>query len=329
MRSSPLRSIFAGLLVALASMSLAQPGLAQQYPSRPITWVVPYPAGGNPDIVVRYLAKGVGDILGQPVIVDNRSGAGGIIGTEYVAAAKPDGYTLLYSPSSVMTVIPLINKKLTFVPLRDFAAVHGIGSYDMVLVTSATGPYKDIKSLIEAAKKNPGKLNFGSTGIGTTSHLATAYFEKLADVQLTHIPYRGGAQSIPSLVANDLDLLFDYPAATKSLIEAGKLNALATTGSSRVASLPGVGTLQDAGFAGVTFSPWDVMLVPAATPKDVQDKLSAALQTVLSKEETRKFFEDKGAKPLVDLANAELIAFINAEAAKMKEIVERAGITGE
>jgi tripartite-type tricarboxylate transporter receptor subunit TctC len=194
----------------------------------------------------------------------------------------------------MMTVIPVINKKLTFVPLRDFVPVHGLGSYDMVLVTSATRPYKDIKSLVEFAKKNPGKLNYGSTGVGTTSHLATAYFEKLADIQLTHIPYRGGSQSIPSLMANDIDLLFDYPAATKSLIEAGKLNALATTGGSRVASLPGVGTLQDAGFADVTFTPWDIVLVPAATPKDIRDRLGSALREVLGREETRKFFEERG-----------------------------------
>jgi tripartite-type tricarboxylate transporter receptor subunit TctC len=329
MKSHLLRLILWFSLLPVVSMPFAQHGFAQQYPSRPITWVVPYPAGGNPDIVVRYLAKGIGEALGQPIVVDNRTGAAGIIGTEYVAAAKPDGYTILYAASSIMTVIPAINKKLTFAPLRDFAAVHGLGSYDMVLVTNATGPYKDIKSLIEFAKKNPGKLNYGSTGVGTTSHLATAYFEKLADIRLTHIPYRGGAQSIPSLIANDLDLLFDYPAATKSLIEAGKLNALATTGSSRVTSLPGVGTLQDVGFPGVTFSPWDVVLVPAATPKDVRDKLSAALHTVLSREETRKFFEERGAKPLADLADDRLIAFINAEASKMKDIVDRAGITAE
>jgi len=316
-------------VVALAW--IAQPSMAQQYPTRPITWVVPYPAGGNPDIIVRYLAKGVGDVLGQPVIVDNRTGAAGIVGTEYVAAAKPDGYTVLYAASSIMTVIPLINSKLTFSPLRDFVPVHGLGSYDMVLVTSTTRSpqFKDVKSLIDYAKKNPGKLNYGSTGVGTTSHLATSYFERLAGIQLTHIPYRGGAQSIPSLMANDLDLLFDYPAATKSLIEAGKLNALATTGGSRVASLPGVGTLQDVGFPNVTFSPWDVALVPAATPKDIRDKLSNALSDVLSRDETRKFFEERGAKPLADFADAKLMDFISAEAAKMKEIVDRAGMKAE
>lgn len=317
------------LPIVVASVLLVNPSVAQQYPTRPITWVVPYPPGGNPDIIVRYVAKGVGDVLGQPIVVDNRTGAAGIVGTEYVAAAKPDGYTLLYAASSMMTVIPVINKKLTFVPLRDFVPVHGLGSYDMVLVTSATRPYKDIKSLIEFAKKNPGKLNYGSTGVGTTSHLATAYFEKLADIQLTHIPYRGGGQSIPSLMANDIDLLFDYPAATKSLIEAGKLNALATTGGSRVASLPGVGTLQDVGFPGVTFTPWDIVLVPAATPKDVRDRLSSALREVLGRDETKRFFEERGAKPLSDLADAKLLEFIAAEASKMKEIVDRAGVTAE
>lgn len=312
----------------LAAMVLAQPSSAQQYPTRPITWVVPYPAGGNPDIIVRFLAKGVGDILGQPVIVDNRTGAAGIVGTEYVAAAKPDGYTLLYSPSSIMTVIPVINKKLTFAPLRDFVPVHGLGTYDMVLVTNASRPYKDMKSLIAFAKENPGKLNYGSTGPGTTSHMATAYFEKLADVKLTHIPYRGAGQSIPALLAGDIDLLFDYPSSSKALIEAGKLTALATTGASRVASLPGVGTLQDAGYAGVTFTPWDIALVPTATPKDIRDKLSAALSDVLAKDETKKFFEERGAQPL-QLKDAKLLEFIAAEASKMKDIVERAGVTAE
>lgn len=312
----------------LVSVVLAQPSFAQQYPTRPLSWVVPYPPGGNPDIIVRFLAKGVGDILGQPIIIDNRTGAAGIVGTEFVAAAKPDGYTLLYSPSSIMTVIPVINTKLTFAPLRDFVPVHGLGSYDMVLVTNASRPYKDIKSLIAFAKENPGKLNYGSTGPGTTSHMATAYFEKIADVKMTHIPYRGAGQSIPALLANDIDLLFDYPSSSKALIEAGKLTALATTGASRVASLPGVGTLQDVGFPGVTFSPWDIVLVPAATPKDIRDKLSAALAEVLGKEETRKFFEERGAKPL-QLKDVKLMEFIAAEASKMKDIIERAGVTAE
>jgi tripartite-type tricarboxylate transporter receptor subunit TctC len=322
------RSHIVKVLALLVSVLLPQSSFAQQYPARPITWVVPYPAGGNPDIIVRFLAKGVGDILGQPIVIDNRTGAAGIVGTEYVAAAKPDGYTLLYSPSSIMTVIPVINKKLTFVPLRDFVPVHGLGSYDMVLVTNASRPYKDIKSLIAFARENPGKLNYGSTGPGTTSHMATSYFEKLADIKLTHIPYRGAGQSIPALLANDIDLLFDYPSSSKALIESGKLVALATTGESRVASLPGVGTLQDVGFPNVTFSPWDILLVPAATPKDVRDKLSAALSEVLGKEETRKFFEERGAKPLL-LKDAKLLEFIAAEASKMKEIIDRAGVTAE
>lgn len=316
------------MVLLLAGMVLAQPSFAQTYPTRPISWVVPYPPGGNPDIIVRFLAKGVGDILGQPIIVDNRTGAAGIVGTEFVAASKPDGYTLLYSPSSIMTVIPVINKKLTFAPLRDFVPVRGLGSYDMVLVTNASRPYKDMKTLIAFAKDNPGKLNYGSTGPGTTSHMATAYFEKLADVKLTHIPYRGAGQSLPALLAGEIDLLFDYPSSSKALIEAGKVTALVTTGDSRVASLPGVGTLQDAGYANVTFSPWDIVLVPAATPKDIRDKLSAALGEVLAKEETRKFFEERGAKPL-QLKDAKLTDFIAAEASKMKDIVERAGVTAE
>jgi tripartite-type tricarboxylate transporter receptor subunit TctC len=323
-----LRNHVVRVFALLVSVVLAQPSFAQQYPTRPLSWVVPYPPGGNPDIIVRFLAKGVGDILGQPIIIDNRTGAAGIVGTEFVAAAKPDGYTLLYSPSSIMTVIPVINTKLTFAPLRDFVPVHGLGSYDMVLVTNASRPYKDIKSLIAFAKENPGKLNYGSTGPGTTSHMATAYFEKIADVKMTHIPYRGAGQSIPALLANDIDLLFDYPSSSKALIEAGKLTALATTGASRVASLPGVGTLQDVGFPGVTFSPWDIVLVPAATPKDIRDKLSAALAEVLGKEETRKFFEERGAKPL-QLKDVKLMEFIAAEASKMKDIIEQAGVTAE
>lgn len=315
-------------VMLLAALVLAQPSFAQSYPTRPISWVVPYPPGGNPDIIVRYLAKGVGDILGQPIIVDNRTGAAGIVGTEFVAAAKPDGYTLLYSPSSIMTVIPVINRKLTFAPLRDFVPVHGLGTYDMVLVTNASRPYKDMKSLIAFAKDNPGKLNYGSTGPGTTSHMATAYFERLADVKLAHIPYRGAGQSIPALLAGDIDLLFDYPSSSKALIEAGKLTPMATTGASRVASLPGVGTLQDAGFANVTFAPWDILLVPAATPKDIRDKLATALGEVLAKDETKKFFEERGAQPL-QLKDAKLLEFIAAEATKMKDIIERAGVTAE
>ena len=302
---------------------------AQQFPSRPIVWVVPYPPGGNPDVISRYVAKGVGEKLGQAILIDNRSGASGVVGTEFAAAAKPDGYTILYSPSSVMTVLPLINKKMSFDPLKDFAPIHGLGSYDMVLITNTDRPLKDLPTLIDFAKKNPKKLNYGSAGVGTTSHLASSYFEKLAGIEMTHIPFRGAGQSVPSLLSNDIDLLFDYPAATKELIAAGKLRPLLTTGTSRMSSLPEVGTLQEAGFAGAAFSPWDVVLVPANTPRDVKGILAEAFRDVLSRPETAKFFNERGAKPLSALSDEALSKFLSAEAAKMKALVEQVAITTE
>ncbi|ETR76956.1 MFS transporter [Afipia sp. P52-10] len=316
-------------LAAVLSAVLIAPSMAESFPTRPITWVIPYPPGGNPDVIARYAAKGLSEKLGQPVLIDNRTGASGIVGTEYVAAAKPDGYTLVYASSSMMTVIPLINKGLSFSPRRAFVPIHGLGTYDMVLVTNAAKPFKDVASLVEYAKSNPKKLNYGSAGIGTTAHLASAYFEKLADIQMTHIPFRGAGQSVPSLLSNDIDLLFDYPAATQQLIESGKLRALATTGSTRVSSLPGVGTLQDAGYANVTFSPWDVILAPAGTPKEIRDRLAAAFREVLSSPEARSFFEERGAKPLAGLSDERLTEFIAAEAAKMQDLVDKAGITAE
>jgi tripartite-type tricarboxylate transporter receptor subunit TctC len=302
---------------------------AQQFPSRPIVWVVPYPPGGNPDVISRYVAKSVGEKLGQTVLIDNRSGAAGVVGTEFVAAAKPDGYTILYSPSSVMTVLPLISKKLSFDPLKDFSPVHGLGSYDMVLITNAEKPFKDLPTLIDFAKKNPKKLNYGSAGVGTTSHLASSYFEKLAGIEMTNIPFRGAGQSVPSLLSNDIDLLFDYPAATKELIAAGKLRALLTTGTTRISSLPDVMTLQEAGFAGATFSPWDVVLVPANTPSDVKGILAEAFRDVLSRPETVKFFNERGAKPLSTLSGEGLGKFLSDEAAKMKALAEQVGLTAE
>ena len=320
--------LFAGALLLAATAPVA-PSLAQDFPSRPITWVVPYPAGGNPDVMARFVARGVSEKLGQPVLIDNKTGAAGIVGTEFALASKPDGYTILYASSSMMTVIPVINTKLTFSPQRDFAPVHGLGSYDMVLVTNASKPQKDVKSFVDYAKANPKKLNYGSAGVGTTAHMASAYFQTLNNIEMTHIPFRGAGQSVPALLSNDIDFLFDYPSTTKTLIEGGKLNALVVTGPTRMASLPNVPTLQESGYPNASFSTWDIILAPAATPKDVRDKLAAAFEDVLSRPETAKFFEERGAKPQAGFQGKKLDDFIAAESTKMKEIADKVGVKAE
>jgi tripartite-type tricarboxylate transporter receptor subunit TctC len=241
---------FAILTSLTMSLLVAAPAAATEaYPNRPITWVVPFGAGGVTDNTARIMAKAMSRIIGQPVLVDNRPGAGGIVGTEYVAAAKPDGYTILYASSGPMAVNPTLYKgKLSYDPLKSFTPVQALSQSNMLIVVNPSAPFKTLPEMIEFAKKNPGKLNFGSPGQGTAQHLSAELLQSEADIKMTHVPYKTGATQMGDLMSGVLDLSIEYPAVVRPYIEAGKMRAIGMTGAKRFKSFPDAPSVAELGY---------------------------------------------------------------------------------
>ena len=254
---------------------------AQDFPSRPITWVVGFPPGGISDQGARMVAKTLSEKLGQTVIVENKPGAGGIVGAEYVAGAKPDGYTVLYASNGVMAANVSLYKKLSYDPLKSFTLIHGFGSSALVLTVPASSPFKTLKDLVEHAKQNPGKLTYASVGNGTASHLVSELMSKHAGISLVHVPYRGSSPGIADLLAGRVDLMFDYSIVVKPQIEGGKLRALAQTGPTRMVSHPDVPTFVELGYPDVQFAAWATLIGPAGMPQPIVDKLASAFNATL------------------------------------------------
>ncbi len=314
--------LFMRALVALLALS-SLPAFGQSFPNRPITIVVPFAAGGLADASARQLATSLKDQLGQPVIVDNKVGAGGTIGARAVQKAKPDGYTLLYGSVGPMVGSLYLVKDLNYHPLKDFVPVHGLTETPMVLVTQSTKPYKTLSELVAYAKANPGKVSYGSVGVGSTLHLASVLLEQSAKIQMNHIPYKGSALALTDLIGGQIDVLFDYLPTSTPYLESGKLRALAVTSSKRV---PGraIPTAAEQGLPDVVLSPWYGMFAPAGTPPEVVHKLSAAFSQALKKQAVIDYNFTAGAVAL-DLGPREFSTFIDKEIVKWKDLVEKSG----
>ncbi|HVZ45775.1 MAG TPA: tripartite tricarboxylate transporter substrate binding protein [Ramlibacter sp.] len=316
-------TIVRALLALLLASSLQ--AWAQTYPSRPITIVVPFAAGGLADASARQLALSLKEQLGQPVIVENRVGAGGTIGARAVQLAKPDGYTLLYGSVGPMVGSLYLVKDLPYHPLKDFVPVHGLTETPMVLVTQATKPYKTLAEFVAYAKANPGKATYGSVGVGSTLHLATVLLEQSAQIRLLHVPYKGSALALNDMLGGQIDILFDYLPTSWPHIESGKLRALAVSSSRRV---PGrnIPTAAEQGLPEVVLSPWYGIFAPAGTPADVVQKLSQAFGTALKKQSVVDYNYGAGAVAL-DLGPRDFATFIEREIVKWKDLVEKSGAT--
>src|SRR5256885_2792999 len=250
--------------LALAAM-LCGAAQAQDYPARRVRLVVPYAAGGNADIFGRTLAQKLGDAFRQPFIVENRAGANGGIGTDFVAKAAPDGYTLLATANGPITVNPVLYAKVPYDPVRDFAPVAQCVVYQYVLVTLAGSPVKSVADLVEAARAKPGAVSYGSTGVGGGNHLAGELLALASHTQLTHVPYKGSAPALADLLGGQLTFMFDTVITSVPQIRAGKLRAFAVSSAKRASVLPEVPTMQEAGFAGFDMSQWQGVLAPAGT----------------------------------------------------------------
>ena len=315
----------AGLLYASGAWSQAwAQDAAAGYPNRPIRIIVCVPAGGGVDTVTRIVANGLQQRLGQPVVVENRSGAGGNIGAEAVFTADPDGYTLLAAQPSPLTVNPLLYKNIAFDPTK-FEPVTIMTTVANVLLVRPDFPAKTPQEFIAYAKANPGKINYASQGIGTTSHLTAALFEKVTGTKLVHVPYKGTAPALTDIIASHVDFIFMELASAIKLHQGGKARILAVATAKRIANLPDIPTLNEAGVKGFESGTWNAIAAPPKTPSAIVAKLNAAINEVLKSPEAQDHFgkinlQAAGGTP------AEAAAFIKKETQVWGEVVKEAHV---
>ena len=279
-------------LMTIAAGALAFIGAvhAQSYPSKSIRYVVPYAPGGSTDIVARVLALKLSEAMGQQVVVDNRPGAGGAIGADIVAKSPPDGYTMVTAVTSIMAINQFLYRKLPYDPEKDFAPVTQVGSLPRILVIHPSLPAKNVREFIAIAKAKPGQLNYGSSGVGTATHMTTELFKAMAGVDLVHIPYKGSGQVMGDVIGGQLALIFDQIVSSLPHVQGGKLRMLAITSAKRFPSLPDLPTIAESGVPGYESISWAGVAVPAGTPKEIVARLHAEIVKVLAMPDIRERF---------------------------------------
>jgi len=317
-------AIVAGL-AALACMTIRAEAQQAPYPNRPITWILASAPGGVVDNSARFYAKVLSEKLGQPVVVDNRPGAGGIVGTESAAQAKADGYTILYASQGPFATFPWMFKKLSFDPLKSFAPVHGMADSSLLLMVNASSPFKTVEDLVDHLKKNPGKVNFGSSGAGTGTHLLGEMFQQATGTRMVHVPYKGGSALYSDLLNGVIDVIFDYTVVMRPHIEAGKLRPLAISREDRLKSLPNVPTFRERGM-DVVFTAWASIVMPAGAPPEAIAKMSDAMAQTLRDPAILKYNDDNDFGNLGHLGPQKLREFFVSESEKFKKVIEKAGI---
>ena len=315
---------------ALAALGAAVPALAQgpaaAFPSKPITIIVPFAAGGTTDILARLVGQYLGTELGQPVLVDNRLGAGGNIGGQTAARAAADGYTLFMGTVGTHAINQALYKKMPFDPIKDFAPISRVANVPNLLVANPQQPFKTVQELIAYAKANPGKVNFGSSGNGSSIHLSGELFKMMTKVDMVHVPYKGSAPAMNDLLGNQISIMFDNMPSAIQHVRGGKLRPLAVTTAKRSPELPDVPTIAEAGVPGYEATSWFGLLAPAATPPEIVNKIDAALIKIYANPELRKKIVDQGAEPVVEKPE-QFAAFIKAETAKWGKVVRESGAT--
>lgn len=274
------RSLVLQIATCVAAV-IANFAMAQSYPDKPIRLVVPFPPGGGADNLARAVMPRVGEILGQPVIIDNRPGAGGNVGAEAVARSAADGYTLLYGTNGTHGINQALYAKTGFDPLKDFAPVSRVSYIPAMLVVIPSLPANNLKELLVYLKANPNKVSFSSAGNGTTSHMAGEMFKRMAGADIQHVPYKGGGPAITGLLGGEVQMMIDLTANLSAQVKAGKLKAIAVTGTSRVPSFAELPTMEEAGLAGFEITASDGIYAPAGTPRSVIDKLNAGMKQAL------------------------------------------------
>jgi tripartite-type tricarboxylate transporter receptor subunit TctC len=310
--------------LALAALgALHAPAFAQRaFPERPVTLVVGWAAGGSADVLARLVANEMAGALGQPVIVDNRAGAGSNIASELVARAKPDGYTIMLATSASHGFNSVLFSKLPYKPVEDFAPVGSLTTAPGTLLVPANSPFKSVQDIVKAAKAQPGKLNYGSAGAGSSQHLAGAMFDKLANVDITHIPFKGSAPAMTDLIAGRVDFMITTGALP--YIRGGKVRALAVAARERHPAMPDVPTFEQAGVKLYTDN-WYGLVAPAGTPKPVLEVLNAALNKALTNPEVEKQFIEQGAFPGKPATPDAFWAFVKKQMPEAADVVRVSG----
>jgi tripartite-type tricarboxylate transporter receptor subunit TctC len=318
------RSLRICLLLLFASF--IRPALADGFPSRTITIVVGFSAGGIADTSARLLARSLQEQLRQPVIVENRAGASGVIASRWVQRATPDGYTILYNSTGPMISAMYLMKSPPYDTVKDFAPIRGLTETPMVLVTKVDKPYKTLSELIAYAKAHPGKVSYGSVGPGSTLHIASVMLEQSAGIEMLHVPYKGAAPAMNDLLGGQIDVLFDYLNTSTPQINAGAIRALGLSSSRRVPDRD-VPTIAEQGQPSVVLSPWYGIFAPLGTPPDVVEKLSSAFGEALKTPAVIDYNLSAGSISL-DLPPEQFKKFLEDETAKWKVLAEKAGVVG-
>jgi tripartite-type tricarboxylate transporter receptor subunit TctC len=312
-------------VLAAVSVLVMTGAAAQEYPSRPIRFIVPFPAGGGNDTMARTIGNKLAAALGQQFVVDNRAGAGGVIGAEMAAHAAPDGYTLFLGGVASHGIVPNLQPRLGYDPVRDFAPVSLIASAPLILVVHPAVPAKSVKELVQLAKARPGQLNFASNGTGGSSHLAAELFEMMTGTDMVHVPYKGLSPALTDLLSGQVQLMFSSTVAMLPQVRAGRLRPLAMTSAKRSAAMPEVPTVAESGAPGYETASWYGVLTPARTAKTVIDRLNLEIVKAVQLPDVRERLMGEGAEP-VGGSPAEFSAHIKRELARWAQVIKQAKI---
>ena len=322
------QSILQRAFVGCSGIALATLVYAQGYPSKPVRIIAPYAAGSTIDIIGRIIAPKLHEALGQPVIVENRSGAGGMLGMDAAAKSAPDGHTLVIGALGPLAMNPSLYPKTPFDPVRDFAAVSLLATGPVVIAVHPSIPARNVKELVELAKKRPGQLNYGSPGVGTSPHLTGELFKIQTATDIVHVPYKGNAEAITDLIGGQISIVFTGVPPVVPLAKAGKVRLLATTGQQRMTNLPDVPTIAEAGVTGADVLIWYGVVAPAATPRDVINRLNREIVKVMNLPDVREKFAQQSIDPATGTPE-EFARLIRDEVARWSKVIRSAGIKVE
>jgi tripartite-type tricarboxylate transporter receptor subunit TctC len=314
----------------LLTLVLALPFAAQgqSYPSKPIRWVVPYPGGGITDSVTRIVTQKMAASLGQPIVVDNRPGANSILGTDLVAKAPPDGYSIVTVIAGHAANATLYQGKLSYDPVKSFAPISLAGIAPLILTVNNNFPAKDVKELIAYAKANPGKVNFGSSGIGAAAHLTTELLKQTAGIDMVHVPFKGTAPALTALMSGDIQMLVDVPSSLMPHVRGGKIKALAMFSAKRIQGAAEVPTMAEAGGPPLESSTWVLFLAPAGTPRDIVNRLSAETAKAINESDIKERFNQIGIEPVGNTPE-QASKFLADEITKWAKVINTAGVKAE
>ena len=317
----------AGAMVAPLCAQTTSTSSGQAYPAKPVRLILPFPPGGPTDLLGRVIAQKLSDQLGQPVVVDNRGGAGGNLGVELAAKSPPDGYTLVLS-SPLIAISPSLYVKLNYDPIKELAPISLVAYIQNVMLVHPSVPAKTLKEFIQLARANPGKLNFGTGGTGTTTHLAAELLKVIAKIDMVHVPYKGTGLALIGLVGGQVDMLIMAAPAANSQIQAGKARALAVLSAKRVSELPNVPTTKEAGVDNFEVPIWYGILAPAATPRDIINRLNLELNKALAAPDVRERLKKVDVEPVTNTPQ-QFAEFIKAETVRYAKVIKAAGIKPE